>query len=57
MEMAVGDRVTVYCPYMEEGQNIAQAAEVRWADTLSGGPRRLYGLRYLAEHTEGEPQP
>lgn len=56
MEMDVGDRVTVYCPHMEGGQNIAQEAEVRWVDTLSGGPRRLYGLRYVAERSDGKPQ-
>jgi hypothetical protein len=49
MELAVGDLVTVCCPYMNDGQNIPQRAEVRWTDTYAAGKRFLYGFRYMKE--------
>lgn len=47
MELAVGDTLTVVCPYSPGGQNIEQKAEVRWRSPFPFGGMRTYGLRYL----------
>ncbi len=45
MELAVGDRVTVVCPYTPGAENIEQKAEVRQRATYDIGGMRLYGFR------------
>lgn len=47
MDLAVGDVVSVACPYTPGGQNIEQKAEVRRRGQYPFGGMRLYGLGYL----------
>ena len=47
MDLAVGDIMSVICPYSPSGQNIAEKAEVRRRGAVAAGGRRLYGLRYI----------
>lgn len=47
MELEVGEIVTVYCPYVEGGQNMEQKAEVRHRETFFVGTRWTYGMRFL----------
>jgi hypothetical protein len=46
MDLAVGDSLTVICPYSPGGQNIEQKAEVRWRSPFPFSGMRTYGLRY-----------
>jgi endogenous inhibitor of DNA gyrase (YacG/DUF329 family) len=46
MELAVGDVVSVVCPYTPGSQDIPQKAEVRRRATYSFGGRREYGFQY-----------
>jgi hypothetical protein len=48
IELAVGDILTIVCPYTPGAQNIEQKAEVRRRATYSFGGKRLYGLRYVS---------
>ena len=47
MDLSVGDKVKIVCPYTPGGQNIEQTAEVRWRDAYPFGFRRTYGFRYI----------
>ena len=47
MEIEVGEKVKVMCPYAENGTNIEQRCEVRWRDPYPAGKRRYYGMRFL----------
>jgi hypothetical protein len=47
MELAVGDKLTVICPYEPAGQSIEQKAEVRWRSAFPFGGTRSYGLAYV----------
>lgn len=47
MKLAVGEGVTVVCPYSEGGQQIGQEAEVRRRVPLYGGEKWFYGLQYV----------
>ena len=46
MELAVGEVVTIVCPYSEGAQKIEQKAVVRWRDPYAAGFKRFYGLDY-----------
>jgi hypothetical protein len=46
--LEVGDIVSVYCPYSENGHNMEQRAEVRNRRTFFAGERWVYGLRYVS---------
>lgn len=47
MDLAVGEIVSVVCPYTQGGQNIEQKAEVRQRPTYAFGGMRLYGFRNI----------
>lgn len=47
MLLAVGEIVTVICPYTEGAHNLNQKAEVRRRKIFVAGERWLYGLRYV----------
>ncbi len=47
MELAVGDLVTVVCPYTLGSETLGQKAEVRRREVLYAGTKWFYGLRYL----------
>jgi len=49
MELGLGERVTVVCPYSADGQTIEQKAEVRRRVVLFAGKKSFYGLRYVGE--------
>ncbi len=49
MELGLGERVTVVCPYSANGQTIEQKAEVRRRMVLYVGKKWFYGLRYIGE--------
>ncbi len=46
MELTVGDKLTIICPYAPSGQNIEQKAEVRWRSAFPFGGLRSYGLQF-----------
>ena len=48
MKLALGEHVTVICPYSGLGQQIEQKAEVRRRVSLYGGQKWFYGFRYVA---------
>jgi hypothetical protein len=48
MNLILGERVTVICPYSGLGQQIEQMAEVRRRVSLYGGQKWFYGFRYVA---------
>jgi hypothetical protein len=47
MALAIGERITVVCPYSGSSNEITQAAEVMRRISLYGGQRWFYGLHYL----------
>ncbi len=47
MDLAVGDLVTVVCPYTVGSEPLGQKAEVRRREALYAGTKWFYGLRYL----------
>ena len=47
MMLALGDRVSVVCPYSGESEQLTQKAEVRRRVNLYAGQKWLYGLRYV----------
>jgi hypothetical protein len=47
MDLAVGELVSVVCPYTAGGEHLWQKAEVRRCETLYAGQTCFYGLRYL----------
>lgn len=49
LALALGEGVTVVCPYSGVGNQIEQKAEVRRRLSLYGGQKWLYGFRYLTE--------
>lgn len=46
--LALGEYVTVVCPYSGVGNQIEQKAEVRRRISLYGGQKWFYGLRYVS---------
>ncbi len=47
MDLAVGDLVTVVCPYTVGSEHLGQKAEIRRREVLYAGAKWFYGLRYL----------
>jgi len=47
MVLAIGERITVVCPYSGSSNEITQAAEVRRRISLYGGQRWFYGFCYV----------
>lgn len=47
MVLALGERLTVICPYTGSGSEIEQKADVRRRVSLYGGKKWFYGLRYI----------
>ena len=47
MTLALGDLVTVICPYSGSGQDFEQKAEVRYRAPHAGGQNWFYGLIYV----------
>ncbi len=47
MDLAVGDLVTVVCPYTVGSESLGQKAEIRRREVLYAGTKWFYGLRYL----------
>ena len=47
IDLSVGERVNIVCPFTPGGQKIEQTAEVRWRDAYPLGFRRTYGFRYI----------
>ena len=45
--LAVGEIVTVACPFTKDGENFPQKAEVRRRVVMSPDSRWVYGLRYI----------
>jgi PilZ domain len=48
MQFAVGELVTLICPYSGAGLQIEQKAEVRRRASLYGGQKWFYGFRYIS---------
>jgi hypothetical protein len=48
MTLALGEFVTVVCPYSATAQEIEQRAEVRYRAPHIGGQNWFYGLRYAS---------
>lgn len=46
MNLAVGDQVTVVCPYSAQSQNFERKAQVRQRTSIVFNAQRLYGLGY-----------
>jgi len=53
MDLAVGDSVTIVCPYTLTGRNLERTAEVLRRETLTSQGRRLYGMRYVLPSPAG----
>ena len=47
MDLAVGDVVTIVCPYSGQGPRFDQKADVRRRASFTFNDRRLYGFRYI----------
>lgn len=47
MELAMGETLSVVCPYTQGGQGIEHKAAVRRRSTFTFGDMRLYGLHYI----------
>lgn len=47
IKLAVGDIISVVCPYAAAGQQIEQKAEVRRRVMVYAGEKSLYGLKYV----------
>jgi PilZ domain-containing protein len=47
MDLAVGDLVTIVCPYSGQGQRFDQKADVRRRASFTFNDRRIYGFRYI----------
>jgi hypothetical protein len=45
--LAVGEIVTVACPFTRGGENLLQKAEVRRRTAVAPGSKWVYGLRYI----------
>lgn len=48
MVFAVGDLVTVVCPYTQTGRNLERTAKIVRREALAGQSKMLYGMRYVA---------
>jgi len=48
LALALGEHITVVCPYSGAGNQIEQKAEVRRRLSLYGGHKWLYGFRYVS---------
>lgn len=47
MDLAVGDLVTIVCPYSAQGPRFDQKADVRRRASFTFNDRRVYGFRYI----------
>ena len=46
LNLAVGDSVTVVCPYTASGRNLERSAKVLRSGSLAAKGRKIYGIRY-----------
>jgi len=46
LRLAVGDSVTVVCPFTSSGRNLERSAKVLRSDSIAVKGRKVYGIRY-----------